>query len=515
MANNNLRTHPGKMVLAIAGIVAALLACSRSALPGESPGWIVPDQVEPQIVSGLPTQAIQQGVTITPGGPFLTATPDDPHPVPTMRTEPLQHSVQAGDTMGQIAQRYSINLEELVEANALANPNVLEIGQLLTVPVPTPGTPGPGFKIIPNSELVYSPSSVDFDIDGFIHSKGGYLARFSEEIDDKTYTGAEIVKRIAEDYSVNPRVLLAVLEYQSGWVTQATPDPTTLDFPMNVRDSRRDTLYRQLSWAADNLNLGYYLWRVNGTGNWLLGDGSVVPINLTINPGTAGIQQLFASLYGRDGWVQAVSQEGLFATYNGLFGNPFANGIEPLIPPGLRQPPMQLPFEQGLEWAYTGGPHGAWDTGSAWAALDFAPPAEGLGCIPSNEWVAAVADGVIVRAEDGSVMQDLDNDGQEQTGWAVLYMHIETRDRVQPGTFLTAGERVGHPSCEGGFSSGTHVHIARKYNGEWIPADQSLPFILDGWVSRGSGEYYDGYLEKKGKIVEAYEGRAPDNIITR
>ena len=176
---------------------------------------------------------------------------------------------------------------------------------------------------------------------------------------------------------------------------------------------------------------------------------------------------------------------------------------------------MQLPFEQGLEWAYTGGPHGAWDTGSAWAALDFAPPAEGLGCIPSNEWVAAVADGVIVRSEDGVVMQDLDNDGQEQTGWAVLYMHIETRDRVQPGTFITAGERIGHHSCEGGFSSGTHVHIARKYNGEWIPADQSLPFILDGWVSRGSGEYYDGYLEKKGKIVEAYEGRAPDNIITR
>jgi hypothetical protein len=30
----------------------------------------------------------------------------------------------------------------------------------------------------------------------------------------------------------------------------------------------------------------------------------------------------------------------------------------------------------------------------------------------------------------------------------VLYMHIESRDRVEPGTFLRAGERVGHPSCE-------------------------------------------------------------------
>jgi hypothetical protein len=120
-----------------------------------------------------------------------------------------------------------------------------------------------------------------------------------------------------------------------------------------------------------------------------------------------------------------------------------------------------------------------------------------------------------VRADNGAVIQDLDGDGLEQTGWVILYMHIESRDRVAPGTFLKAGERVGHPSCEGGLASGTHVHLARKYNGEWIPADQSLPFVLDGWVSRGTGDVYDGYLEKNGKTIEAWEGRSPDNIIKR
>jgi murein DD-endopeptidase MepM/ murein hydrolase activator NlpD len=176
---------------------------------------------------------------------------------------------------------------------------------------------------------------------------------------------------------------------------------------------------------------------------------------------------------------------------------------------------MLLPFEAGKPWAFTGGPHGGWDAGSAWAALDFAPPSNALGCITSNEWVTAIADGTILRADHGAVIQDLDNDGREQTGWAVLYMHIEERDRVKPGTFLKAGERIGHPSCEGGLASGTHVHVARKYNGEWIPADQQLPFILDGWVSRGTGEVYDGYMERDGKLVEAYEGRSADNIIQR
>ena len=134
---------------------------------------------------------------------------------------------------------------------------------------------------------------------------------------------------------------------------------------------------------------------------------------------------------------------------------------------------MQLPLEPNVDWAFTGGPHGGWGSGSAWAALDFAPGRQGLGCVQSDDWVVAVADGLISRADSGRVIQDLDNDGNEGTGWTVLYMHIEGRDRVEPGTYLKAGERIGHPSCTGGYSTGTHFHLARRYNGEWIPADQT------------------------------------------
>jgi murein DD-endopeptidase MepM/ murein hydrolase activator NlpD len=257
------------------------------------------------------------------------------------------------------------------------------------------------------------------------------------------------------------------------------------------------------------------MWRVNGIRSWVLKDGTSVPIDPTINAGTAAVQHMYAQLLGIQDWTQVVTEGGLLSSFDQLFGYPFFYSIEPVLPPDLQQPAMQLPFEPGRTWAFTGGPHGGWDNGSAWAALDFAPPSDVLGCVTSQEWVTAIADGVILRTGDGQVIQDMDGDGYEQTGWVILYMHIDSQERIQPGTKVKAGDRIGHPSCEGGVSSGTHVHLARKYNGEWIPADQTIPFVLDGWVSSGAGKEYDGFLSRKGKQIEAYAGRSDDNGIRR
>jgi murein DD-endopeptidase MepM/ murein hydrolase activator NlpD len=519
-----LRAGRWKILLAGLALFAAILACSPAANPTTGIG---PAQASNQNAAGLD---LNQGpVTPTPflpptrlpGSPLLTPTPDPPHDLPPLRDDPDQYVVQPGDTLNQIATKYGVGLDAIAEANDLLNVDYLEVGQLLTIPAPSAQEPGPDFKIIPDSELVYGPASAYFDVTDFIQSQAGYLAGYAEDVDEQTLTGPQIVERLAQEYSVNPRLLLAVLEYQSGWVTRSKPDESTLEYPMGVFVTWRKGLYNQLAWAADNLNRGYYLWRVNGLPAWILIDGTVSLIAPTINAGTAGVQHLFSQLYDYAGWQAAVSEKGLFATYNALFGYPFDYAIEPLVPPDLDQPVMQMPFESGQTWAFTGGPHGGWGSGSAWAALDFAPPGEALGCVESDAWVVAVADGQIVRTGNGAVVQDLDDkntfaaDGLEQTGWTVLYMHVESRGRVRSGTYLKAGERVGHPSCEGGVSTGTHVHLARRYNGEWIPADQSLPFVLDGWVSVGLGNEYDGYLQRNGHSVEAWEGRKPENAIQR
>jgi murein DD-endopeptidase MepM/ murein hydrolase activator NlpD len=304
-----------------------------------------------------------------------------------------------------------------------------------------------------------------------------------------------------------------MIEYQSGWLS--SQEGKNNPYPLQYRESGYEGLYYQLAWAADELNRGYYLWKVKGIGSWLCMDAINVPINPTINAGTAGLQQLFSRLLSYDEWLQAVSETGFITTYTDLFGYPFDYNYTPLVPVNLEQPLLQLPFEDGVPWLFTGGPHGGWDNGSAWAALDFAPARKDLGCSFSDDWVVAVADGPIVRSDHGAVVQSIDGDSYQQTGWAILYMHIDTRDRVELGTNLQAGDRIGHPSCEGGISTGSHLHIARRYNGEWIPADQELPFVMDGWVSQGLGYPYEGLLIRNNQTIRADELKTDYNRIQR
>ncbi len=503
---------------AMAALLAGLPACERSAsgAPALTPGSIWATGLAPATpVAGTPTESFRVPPTRLPGAPILTPTADSAHFQAGQPRGQQSYVVQPGDTLGSLSLRYGISVEDLQRANHLADPNVLSVGTTLVIPAVTPQPTGPSFKILPDSELVYGPMSIRLDIKALIQSKGGYLAGYTQDVNGELLTGDQIVTHVAADYSVNPGLLLAVLEYRAGWLTNPSPDPALLDTPFGFNDGFHVGLYRQLVWAANALNMGYYRWRVGAIQSWLLKDGAVVPVDPSINAGTAGVQNFFAQLDDYATWLKDVSPGGFFDTYMVLFGYPFDLAVEPLVPANLVQPPLHLPFAAGETWSFTGGPHGAWDEGSAWGALDFAPPGETPGCVESNAWVTAMADGLIVRTGVGEVIEDLDGDGYEQTGWDLLYMHVESRDRVQAGTYVRAGDRIGHPSCEGGIATGTHVHVARKFNGEWIPADGPVPFNLDGWVSAGAGDEYVGTLTRNAQTVESYDGKSASNQIQR
>jgi len=483
---------------------------------GVQPAPLGPVQAATDLpIGAAPTLTPYRPPTPPTGSVLASPTPDKPKTLPTLRTKEESYTVQPSDTLNLIARKYGVEVSAIMEANQLTNANLIAVGQKLSIPAPLVKARASAFKIIPDSELVLGPNTAGFSVQKFVASQKGYLASYEEKLDERNYSGAQVVERIAQEYSVNPRLLLSVLEFQSGWVTRSNPPENRRDYPLGRIEIFRKGLYRQLAWGANMLNRGYYLWRVNGIWSWQISDGTVAPAAPDINAGTAGVQHFFSYLYDRAGWDRAVSDKGLYATYTQFFGVPFSYAFEPIVPPNLSQPKLLLPFEAGTVWSFTGGPHGGWGDGSAWAALDFAPPGEGGGCRKSSEWVTAMAGGVITRSDLGAVVQDLDGDGDERTGWSILYMHIASAERVAAGTRLKAGEPIGHPSCEGGVSNGTHTHIARRYNGEWIAADGSIPFNLEGWISVGAGAEYCGYLKRNGQTLEAWDQKTDTNQIGR
>jgi murein DD-endopeptidase MepM/ murein hydrolase activator NlpD len=229
-------------------------------------------------------------------------------------------------------------------------------------------------------------------------------------------------------------------------------------------------------------------------------------LNPELNAGTVALQYLFSKQHNQSQWSQMIDPgNGFLAVYTEMFGDPWARAesVEPLLPPGLTQPSLELPFDVDIGWSYTGGPHGAWEHDGAIAAIDFAPFTDHGGCDTTPTWITAAAPGMIVRSERGVVIQDLDGDGFEQTGWALVYLHVASAGRVTAGTYVEQDDRIGHASCEGGQATGTHLHFVRKYNGEWVAADGPIPFVLSGWTAKQGQMPYEGTLEKEDKVITA------------
>jgi hypothetical protein len=387
-------------------------------------------------------------------------------------------------------------------------------GQILVVPRRLAMT-SPADELIPDSEMVYSPVASEFDPVAFAADYPGFLNEYKEVVGGQWRPGPEVVAMAALDNSVNPRLLLALLEYQSHWLTNPKrPDGDAFRYPMGQIDSQIPGLYRQLTWLANVLGNGYYGWRAGTLTDLHFKDGSALRIAPELNAGTVALQLYFAQRMSLAAWQQAIGPQGFLATYQSLFGDPMGYQ-HPLFEPGIKQPEMILPFLPGHIWAFTGGPHGAWEREAAWAALDFAPSTTETGCKTSEDWAVAAAPGLIVRSGNGVVVLDLDGDGNEQTGWNLLYLHIAADGRIEAGMHVEAGDLIGHPSCEGGIATGTHVHLARKYNGEWILADGPLPFELSGWIAHAGTRPYQGLLVKDDATVVACPCASRETYISR
>ena len=452
---------------------------------------------EPEVLASIPTQA------------YLLQKEED---------APILYYAQSGDSIGVLAVRFGVETSQITSTVPLPEEGFIPEGQLLLIPNRLQQTSS-NLKLFPDSEVVNSPSSIDFDTKAFVDQAGGYLSGYSEAVYAfDIMSGADIIDKVAREFAIHPRLLLALLEYQTGWVYGSRP---TNDFdqhyPLGIKLDGVG-LYHQLVEAAGIIESGYYGWREGTVVTAEFPDGWKLRLAAELNCGSVGLMQFFARLSRFEEWSNDLyGENGFLATYNRMFGDPWliAQEYEPLFTPDVLQPELILPFQPGIVWSYTVGPHAAWGAADVRAALDFAPPSAETGCHTNWTWVTSVGPGLVVRSGDGTVVVDMDGDGFEQTGWNIIYLHVATTNRVPVGTWLEAGDKIGHPSCEGGKSTGTHLHIARRYNGEWVPAEGPLAFVMSGWKAKAGSEALSGWLVRGEEVKRASIYGSPVSHISR
>jgi len=409
---------------------------------------------------------------------IATSTPE-PEQAPTGYVE---YFTQSGDTLPVIAAHFGVRPDQIISDNVLDSEKILAPGIRLFICDLLGETSQPDI-LFPDSEFVFSRSAIGFDIQVFADEKGGYLATYKELMTRGTTLAPDILNELAVGHSINPRLLLTLIEYESGWVTR---QPETKDeklYPMGWIKSDRAGIYFQTGLLIRQLLQGYYGWRAGILNEITFLDGSTLRLSPFLNAGTVGVMYALAQYHDRAAWEAALYGIGnIVEVQNKLFGDAWVRAlrVEPLFETGVEQPVLNLPIPVNQKWALTNGPHTAWGLYGPLAALDFAP-AGNIGCDVSKRFTLAAAAGRVVRAGNGVVVLDLDEDGYEQTGWVLVYMHVSSTDRVKEGDYLKLDDPIGHPSCEGGSASGSHIHIARKYNGEWVLADGGLPFVLSGY----------------------------------
>jgi LysM repeat protein len=123
------------LVAAVPVVTAVLIAVGTSDDDPAPPGSAVGTAPGDTAVAPQPPRRTSARPPATSTGPDVP-----PHPEPPPDADrPVTHTVQPGETLARIAQRYEVPLEQIAEQNAIADPDRIRAGQNLVIRPAPPG----------------------------------------------------------------------------------------------------------------------------------------------------------------------------------------------------------------------------------------------------------------------------------------------------------------------------------------------------------------------------------------
>src|SRR5690606_37927217 len=110
-------------------------------------------------------------------------------------------------------------------------------------------------------------------------------------------------------YSLNPKLLLALVEYQTGALSNPQRD-RTLEATFLGFDNNHRSVELQISYAADLLNDGFYRYFKGELTSLVLDDGLVENIDPWQNAATVVLQYYFSQVYKGEEYRKAIGPDG-------------------------------------------------------------------------------------------------------------------------------------------------------------------------------------------------------------
>jgi len=370
------------------------------------------------------------------------------------------------------------------------------------------------YNLLSDGQFVFGPNVGDFNIKSYLDKQSGKLSEYSAEIEFQALYA-----------SVNPKVILTILEMKNGLVTN--PDPTdnalnSIGFAGNGLDSQVESLVLKLT---ESFYSHLYKPKNLESVSLTLKDGTNTEIPYkNINSGTYALLSALAPVSDSEEWKSLLSKkqpDGFYQTYLRLFHDDNPLDTSNIIIPSSNTkaqddnhsnrskrvantqespPPLQFPFPVGEIWHFSGthGGHG-WDL--PFSSIDFSPtyPRPACGGNFNGMNVVAAGDGYIYNPNSGIFCLMYIHHGG---GWVTRYYHLENTNISLSGSLISANTpfaTVGCATCTGGIASAAHVHFSIMYNGAFYPIDG---VVISGWtVHDGSSAYNsDSYLERNGEI---------------
>ncbi len=234
---------------------------------------------------------------------------------------------------------FNTTIQEIRDANPIipADATTMPPGMPMKIPIYYLPFWGTTYKIIPDSLFVNGPASNGFDTGAFVSSHPGWLKDYRAYAEGVSHSGAEIVDMVATNYSISPRVLLALLEFQTGALSQ--PVAPSGSYPLGEVDYTHIGLYMQLIWAADVLNSGYYGWRTGSLTEIEHLGGSIERPDPWQTAASVAFQYYFSRHDNLADYTRAIGPEGVAHSYQTLFGDPWKEDPAS-IPVSLQQPAL-------------------------------------------------------------------------------------------------------------------------------------------------------------------------------